>query len=195
MTNALKRNASMVEALASALRQGEHAIGTVPALVKRVLAEESWREFITQRGEHIQHDRFVEFVAAPPLAGLGATVDLLRRVISDDTEATDLLDRTLQADARPGERTDLVNNMNDVVRAPKGTSKEYALRRLRKDAPDLHAEVLAGKLSAHAAMVRAGFTAPRFTVQVSSADSIAKTLRRQLPPELLAAVAAKLASE
>lgn len=30
-------------------------------------------------------------------------------------------------------------------------------RRLRKDRPDLHAQVLADKLSAHAAMVRVGF--------------------------------------
>ena len=194
MTDVLKRNANVVEALGSALRQGEHAIGTVPALIKRVLAEESWREFVTQRGEHIQHKRFVDFVAAPPLAGIGATVDLLRRVISDDTEAVDLLDRTLQAASRPGERTDLVDNMNEVAQVPRGTSKEYALRRLRKSAPELHAEVLAGNLSAHAAMVKAGFTSPRFTVQVSNADSVAETLRRKLPPDLLAEVVTKLVS-
>ncbi|MGY3520200.1 hypothetical protein ACVMYR_28235 [Micromonospora sp. PTRAS2] len=192
MANVLKRNANVVEALGSALRQGEHAIGTVPALVKRVLEEESWREFVTQRGEHVQHERFTDFVVAPPLAGIGATVELLRRVVADDVEAVDLLDRALQADGRPGQRTDLVDNRNEVASVPRGTSKDYALRRLRKDAPDLHAEVLAGNLSAHAAMVKAGFTPPRFTVQAKSAEQVVDALRRHLTPELLAEVVAKL---
>lgn len=194
MTDVLKRNANVVEALGSALRQGEHAIGTVPALIKRVLAEESWREFVTQRGDHVRHERFLDFVEAPPLAGIGATEDLLRRVVMDDPTALDLLDQALQRQ-HGGSRS----KNDNIILAPdsaggRGTSKEYALRRLRKSAPDLHAEVLAGNLSAHAAMVKAGFTSPRFTVQVSTADSVAETLRRRLPPDLLAEVVSKLAS-
>jgi hypothetical protein len=38
-----------------------------------------------------------------------------------------------------------------------GTSRTYALRRLAKDCPELHAQCLAGELTAHAAMVQAGF--------------------------------------
>ncbi|MFF5056160.1 hypothetical protein ACFY1S_23560 [Micromonospora sp. NPDC000663] len=194
MADSLRRNAHVVEALGSALRQGEHAIGTVPALVKRVLTEESWREFVTQRGDHVLHDRFVDFVVTPPLAGLGTTIDLIRRVISADVEALDMLDRTLQAASQPGRRNDLVNNVDEVPR-PRGTSKENALRRLRKDAPDLHAEVLAGTLSSHAAMVKAGFTARRFTVEVRTPETMAATLRRQLPADLLAQVIAELNRE
>jgi hypothetical protein len=37
----------------------------------------------------------------------------------------------------------------------RGTSAQYALRKLRDDAPELHARVLSGGLSAHAAMRRA----------------------------------------
>lgn len=40
---------------------------------------------------------------------------------------------------------------------PAGTTRDAALRRLRKDREDLHARVLAGDMSAHAAMVQAGF--------------------------------------
>lgn len=188
----LVRNRHLVEDLGGALRSGQHGLSVVPALLKRILREESWREFTTQRGEHVRHDRFTDFVATPPLAGIGSSVDLLRRVIGDDAEAIDLLDQTLQEGSRPGERTDLVNNINEVPPAPRGTSREYALRRLRAQSPSLHAEVLAGNLSAHAAMVEAGFTPPRFTVQVRSADSVAETLKKRLPPELLAEVLAKL---
>lgn len=41
--------------------------------------------------------------------------------------------------------------------AEQGTSRQYALRHLRKSRPDLHAKVLAGELSPHWAMIRAGF--------------------------------------
>lgn len=179
MTDRLKVNANLVEALGSALREGDHSLGTVPGLVKRVLREESWQEFVTQRGEHVRHERFVDFVAAQPLRGIGASVDLVRRIVADDVEALDLLDRALK---NPAHVHADVNNIN--VR-PTGTSKDYALRRLRKDAPELHAGVLAGRLSAHAAMVQAGFRPKTFTVRADSAEDVAATLRRRLPPEVL----------
>lgn len=187
--NPLRGNAHLVDALGSALRRGEHGLSTVPGLLKRVIREESWREFITQRGEHVRHERFVEFVVTPPLRGIGASVALLQDVCRHDPEALDLLDQALLDGSRQGKRNDLVNNINEVTERPMGTSMAYALRKLRKDAPELHAEVLAGRLSAHAAMVKAGFRPPTFTVRADSPKSIAATLRRRLPPDVLAEVA------
>lgn len=181
MTDALKRNAHLVESLGAAMREGGHALGTVPALLKRVLAEESWREFVTQRGEHVEHESFLRFVVTPPLAGLGSDAVLIRLIIDRDPEAVDLFDRAVQT-THGGDHSN-VDNIN--VARPAGTSKTHALRRLRKDAPELHADVLAGRLSAHGAMVKAGFRPRTFTVRVDSAESVAATLRRQLDPELL----------
>ncbi|MDG4792090.1 hypothetical protein O7626_40450 [Micromonospora sp. WMMD1102] len=194
MTDVLRRNANLVDALGSALRQGEHAIGTVPALVKRVLQEESWREFVTQRGEHVQHEAFDDFVEAAPLQGLGATPDLIERIVEGDDDATRLL-RAARL-RRPGPKLSSRNNIpgTEDDGQPRGTSRAYALARLQRDAPDLYDDVRAKRISAHAAMVKAGFTPPRFTVQVTSADAIAETLRRRLPPEILTEVVARLAS-
>lgn len=75
----------------------------------------------------------------------------------------------------------------------RGTGRDYSLRRLSREAPELHAKVLAGQLSAHAAAVQAGFTPPIFTVRATTAESIAATLRRQLSPEILAKVVDELA--
>ncbi len=36
---------------------------------------------------------------------------------------------------------------SNLDRKPTGTTRQHALRKLRKDSPTLHAEVLAGKLS------------------------------------------------
>jgi hypothetical protein len=49
-----------------------------------------------------------------------------------------------------GQRNDLVDNINDVATSPDGTSREAALRKLRKDRPDLHTRVLNEELTPHA---------------------------------------------
>ncbi|MBL3670653.1 hypothetical protein JL475_32730 [Streptomyces sp. M2CJ-2] len=176
-------NAVLVEALGSSLRRGGNALEDVPALVKRVLREEAWREYVTPRGEVIQHDRFADFITTPPTAGLGASVDLVRRIVLPDPEALDLLDQAIVG--RQGERTDLVSNRNEVPR-PVGTTKAAALRKLRKDKPELHADVLAGRLSAHAAMIQAGFRPKTVSVPVDRPETVARTLRKNLAPEDLA---------
>jgi hypothetical protein len=76
----------------------------------------------------------------------------------------------------------------------RGTSRDYLLRRLREHAPALHARVLAGELSTYAATVKAGLVKPRFTVLVTSADSVAATLRKQLPADVLDEVVRKLSA-
>ena len=193
MTN-LKRNANLVEALGSSLRSGDHGLKAVPGLVKRVLAEDAWRSFVTQRGEFVEYDRFEEFVGTPPLKGLGASLDLVRTLVRDDPVALDLFDQATKGQA--GRRTDLLDNIQEVeVVAPSGTSREAGLRRLRKDRPDLHAEVLAGTLSTHAAMVKAGFRRRSMTVPMDSPESAAKALRRNLDPDQIKRLAALLAAD
>src|SRR5579884_3908282 len=71
----------------------------------------------------------------------------LIRLCGDDREALDLIDQAVQAEQRQGQRTDLVNVVNEVDR-PFGNTKERALHKLRQDMPELHARVLAGELSA-----------------------------------------------
>lgn len=65
----------------------------------------------------------------------------------------DLIDRELQ---RPVGNPHLIGNIVTDSR-PEGNTSAKALRRLRKSAPALHADVIAGKLSPHGAMIQAGF--------------------------------------
>jgi hypothetical protein len=68
--------------------------------------------------------------------------------------------RPAGGDHRSQEYRTNVYNENDDIHSdrPSGTSVEAALRRLRKDRPDLHTRVLAGELTANAAT-----SAPRST--------------------------------
>ncbi|MFG3311840.1 hypothetical protein ACGF0C_07750 [Streptomyces albidoflavus] len=189
-----KANAALVEALGSALREGEHGLKTGPALLVRVLSEESWRSFVTQRGEEVKHQRFEHFVTMPPLKGLGASMRLIDKLIesvedrAERAQARNLLDEILQREHGGDRRSkaanfklDNIQLESDVV-APSGTSREAGLRRLRKDRPDLHADVLAGRLSTHAAMVEAGFRKRKISIPVASPGDAARALRRNLEP-------------
>lgn len=191
MTN-LKKNANLVEALGSSLRSGDHGLKAVPGLVKRVLVEEAWRSFVTQRGELVEYDRFEEFVATPPLKGLGASIDLVRTLVREDPIALNLFDQATQRG--PGRPQETLDNIQGNA-APSGTSREAGLRRLRKDRPDLHAEVLAGALSTNAAMVKAGFWRKKITVPVDTPENTARALRRNLTPEAVEELVRLLVAE
>jgi hypothetical protein len=62
-----------------------------------------------------------------------------------------------------------VNNDNDRT-SPVGNSTDYALRRLRKDRPDLHTRVLNEDLTPHAAMIEAGFRKKTMTLPTGIED-------------------------
>jgi hypothetical protein len=183
----LRANALINDSLGSALRSGDHALGTVPALLKRVLADETWREFITKRGEHVQHERFADFVTTKPLGGLGSDVPLVQRIVADDNETLDLLDRALQNPVGTNVPIDNINTSK-----ADGTSRSQALRRLRKDAPELHSEVLAGHLSAHSAMVRAGFRPKTVAVPVTRPEAVARSLLKYMSADDIAQLVALL---
>lgn len=193
MTDPLRRNGNLIESLGSSLRSGGHALGTAPALLHQILEGESWRDFVTQRGERVEYANFAEFVTTQPLHGLGASVDIVRRLVRDDPETLDLLDRALQRPLGSNQHSEGLDNIQ-TLDPPSGTSREAALRRLRKDRPDLHAEVLGSRLSAHAAMVQAGFRPRTATVPMDTAENAARALRRNMSPEALAELA-RLISE
>ncbi len=101
-------------------------------------------------GETTDFSSFKEFVEMPPLLGLGATLPLIKRICGNDTETLDLIDR---ATANPNGTNQYsiqnvgVDNVNThIEERPDGNDREYALRKLRKDRPDLHQEVIAGEI-------------------------------------------------
>jgi hypothetical protein len=193
-----RANNVLVEALATSLQHGGSALGDIPELLKRVILEGSWQEFVTRRGEHVEHRRFADFVERAPLGGLGATADLLYDICREQ-ETVDLLDKAFGRKRR-SDRVKVTGNVDNVhdngdQARPTGNSARYALRKLRKDAPELHADVLAGRLSAHAAMVKAGFRPRTVSVPFAHPDAVAAVLRKHMTAEGLAELIRLLAGE
>ena len=108
-----------------------------------------------------------------PLEGLGSDIRQLKHLCRDDKAALDAIN---QVTLHQGERTDLHNNVMKVGEAPRqGNSNTYALRKLRKDRPDLHQQVLDGEMSPHAAMIEAGFRKKTLTIP-ADVDGAARRL-------------------
>lgn len=191
MTDNPKAAWLVVSAFGSAVSRGDQALDNIPGLLKRLLQEGAWQEFVTPAGELVEHDRFVDFLITPPTQGVGASVDLVRSLLRNDAEALDLLDQALQRPIGVNQHTE----GRDNVMTLRGNSKDAALRRLRKDRPDLHARVLAEELSPHAAMVEAGFRHRTATVPVDDVEAIARALRRALSADTLELLIKHLSSE
>ncbi len=90
--------------------------------------------------------RVLDVVDGGPPEGLGAGIRTLKHLCRDDAEALDLLDRMTQTPHGGDHKSDQASIKFDNVQvdtpAPTGNSKDAALRRLRKDRPDLHAKTV-----------------------------------------------------
>lgn len=173
----------IVAATKTALARGGASLRNIPGLLKRLIREETWREYVTPINTVERFETFTAFVTHP--WGLDASLSLLQRICAEDLEALDVLDQVTTAhpgakegnqhaarkpvaareepqelflpeDVEAKTNTDIVSNYSEREQAH-GNARTYALRRLRESRPDLHARVLAGELSPHAGMIAAGF--------------------------------------
>lgn len=131
------------------------------------------RVWLMNNGRVCEFDSFEELVTTKTPNGYGTTIRRLKQLCQDHPEATDWIDKACQKKPGGANNPEGVNQYTgDEVtfdniqgdqrsKAPTGTSRDAAIRRLRKDRPDLHQKVLAKELSPHAAMIEAGFRKKR----------------------------------
>lgn len=184
----VKENTLYVKETSQALFMGTGSLANFPGLLRKVLELGAWREFLHPNGETITHERFADFVEAKSPRGLGSTVEQVKSLVADDNDLTVLLREALVG--KPHVKNGDSDNI--TITDGRGTSKSYTLDRLTREAPELREKVDAGELSASAAAVLAGFQPKRFTVVATTPQSIAKTLRKQLPNDVLAALIEEL---
>jgi hypothetical protein len=154
----------VVSSLQHSLAEGAHGIDCVPKLIVRVIAENLWCEFYCEPMQsEVRHESFERYVTDNLPTGLGTTIRFLKNLCRDDTEAIEAIDRATKRE--PGNELGVNQHTRDELgtfdiiqdsKAPTGTSRDAAIRRLRKDRPDLLEKVIAGQLSAHAAAIEAG---------------------------------------
>jgi hypothetical protein len=190
VTDRLRANANLVDSLGSAARHGGSALADAPVLLRRVLEEDAWREFVTQRGDEVRHARFADFVTTAPLKGLGVDMVLIERIVG--TRDPDLL-RLLRA-AKAGKagrpRPDVI-----ACESHDNQGADYLSDRLARDHPDQYAAVKAGELSINAAAVLAGIRPRRVSVRTDDPASVARSLRKHMTPDQIVQVARLLSGD
>ncbi len=177
-------NDQAVDQLRSGIMRGDASLHLVPGLLSSVLAGGMWRKRAIKTGQVVEFDCFTDFVSASPLEGLGTDVRTLKNLCRDTPRALDLIDAAVKESERQGKRANLIDNINKVP-IPDGTSRAAALRRLRKDRPDLHVQVIGGDLTPHKAMIIAGFRPRAIQVYPDSMDRTARALASHFDVALL----------
>jgi len=166
----------------------------VPGLLKRVLIEDAWREFVTRRGESVHHERFSSFVTMPPLGGLGADDSLIDRIIgTGDPELLRLLREARKG--QPGRPSKGTEKPVDSMGFSYGEDSSQTADRLAREAPEEYEAVRRGEKTIHAAAISAGIRRRRIPVRLDSPESANETLRKHMPPDTRRALARLLMND
>jgi hypothetical protein len=194
----LKQNGVLVDKFCDAVFNCN--IEHIPGIVKELIQTGAWRKRWCALMIY-ENESFKEFITEPPRKGCGWQPEKVEALLKFDPDVLALWRQELAAgEAREEDReyeaarlkrphgtnrytVDLDNEKRGIKLYPDGTSEHYALRRLRKDRPDVHARVLAGEISAHAGMVEAGFRRPRPSRRKTSLQKVLALLPDLTWPE------------
>ncbi len=205
----LRARTSIIDALSSSLDRVAQGLSSVPGLLHQVLAGEKWRHFVTLRDEEVRHENFMDFIRTPPLKGLGATEDLIRRIVANDLATLELLDQALQPARgcpargialtvspclRDEPTAETSSKFNKQPPVQTRTTRDAGLRKLRQHAPEYVLRVESGEMSVNGALIQAGLRQRTISVPVSTPDAIARALRKNLSKADLAQLVEILAS-
>jgi hypothetical protein len=133
------------------LSRGAGALNSFPGLLKRVIEERVWEHRI-YHGREYRLPNLRALITEKPMAGWGEDPKKIEALIKDDPEVLPMFREAMK---EQGERNDLHDNVMEV--ATQGNSKAYTLTRLQKDNPEIYEEVKAGKLTANAGAIKAGW--------------------------------------
>jgi hypothetical protein len=150
----------------------KHLRGHLVVLLTKVDGHYPWESFVwttADGGERSNSFKtFPEYLAK----WSSFTLDDLKKLFSDDLAILNLLDDVEKREpGQPSKERMCDNITHSHNNRQGGTSKDTALRRLRKDAPELLERVIAGELSPHAAMLQAGFRRPMLQVPADDYDA------------------------
>jgi hypothetical protein len=133
------------------LSRGAGALNSFPGLLKRVIEERVWEHRI-YHGREYRLPNLRALITEKPMAGWGEDPKKIEALIKDDPEVLPMFREAMK---EQGERNDLHDNVMEV--ATQGNSKACTLSRLQKDNPEIYEEVKAGKLTANAGAIKAGW--------------------------------------
>jgi hypothetical protein len=133
------------------LSRGAGALNSFPGLLKRVIEERVWEHRI-YHGREYRLPNLRALITEKPMAGWGEDPKKIEALIKDDPEVLPMFREAMKQPS--GTRNDLRSNPTEVTQ---DRGKAYTLSRLQKDNPEIYEEVKAGKLTANAGAIKAGW--------------------------------------
>jgi hypothetical protein len=182
MSDILKERAGKVEDAFRLLQGNKDSLGNIPGILRQLVSLRVWEGY-DWRGKTVTFGTFREFVESPAPEGLGSTVPELMSLCRKYPEIADLIDSVVQEQSpsyRPPKSAHKGNH-----KRPSGTSFQRNLRRLRnlaledKEAKRLHAEVLAGRMTANGALRALGKRKARYGVEATP-ESVQAFVKKHL---------------
>ena len=128
-----------------------------PGLLKKIIRNRAWERRMS-RGKVIELASLRELITEKPLRGWGEDIKKVEAVIRDDPEAL-VMFREAMLGKEGGDTTNKESTDYNVIsaRSPVGNSRAYSLARVQRSCDEeTVAEVMAGRMSANAALVKAG---------------------------------------
>jgi hypothetical protein len=174
--------AQLCQTTIESLYEATGGLKQFPALLKKVIATKAW-ERRTVHGKVVELGSLRELITAKPVSGWGEDPSKVEAVIRDDPEA---LAAFRDAMKHQGERTDLVDNVNEVMDRPDGNSRAYSISRVQRECnAETVAAVMAGEMSANAALVKAGVRENRQVYIPRTPSRAVEKLRSQFGDEFI----------
>lgn len=180
-----KNRDRVIEYLQTVIIDNCAGLSDIPGLIKKVIEEGLWRERMVSPAKRLVHfTSFRKFVEAPTPLGLGTDLKTLQKLCSADPAVVDLIDRTQETSQQGGDRrsANFKSTESPIKISVRGNSSTYALRKLRKQFPDLHQSVIAREISPHGAMIAAGLKQKSIYI-TRDVVKASRTLRKYLTPE------------
>ncbi len=189
MSQPLENNGELVRRIIRLNKDGGHGLLMFPTFLKDAIKKRVWEQgWIdpTTKEVYTQPD-FRSFVETPVLEGLGSSIEQVKALCQHDGEAIILINE--MTTKKPGgpnnpegnnqhvqKEVNHNNIMNDQTKAIQGTSLDYTLRRLKKEAPGLLEKVVNREMSPNAAAVEAGFRITPIQLNPTDPYKAAKTI-------------------
>jgi hypothetical protein len=177
--------AQLCQTTIESLYEATGGLKQFPALLKKVIATKAW-ERRTVHGKVVELGSLRELITAKPVSGWGEDPSKVEAVIRDDPQA---LAAFREAMKHQGERTDLVDNVNEVMDRPDGNSRAYSISRVQRVCDEgTVAAVMSGAMSANAALVKAGVRENRQVYIPRDPSAAVEKLRSQFGDDFLQAM-------
>ncbi len=186
-----------VQAVYRAASEASHEL--IPALAK-IVETENWREFVRPNRGLQTYATFAQFCDGV----LGLSAEAIEALLNRSTakHAARLVTKAIREGVEPqgpngGDRksgeyqTDSISLINNAY----GTDSHYLLARLKRDRPDIAAQVVEGTISAYAGAVKAGFIKRPGTFRTDNPELAIRSLLKHYTRSQLLETLAQLPAE